>query len=182
MFSVPLYFQVTSNASNTAAGSHLFPAVLGNTVGGLLAGFCIQRTGRYKLITILATISSSVSYLLLILRWKGNTSLLESLEIIPGGFGTGLVASASFIALTSGLEHKNIAMATGGMYLASSVGMVTGIAASSAVQQGSLRVLLEERLSGPGTQKVSTLNLKDKWKRDRTNIMMADFCFRLLSR
>ena len=43
MFSVPLYFRATQGATNTAAGSHLFPAVLGNTAGGLIAGFTIQK-------------------------------------------------------------------------------------------------------------------------------------------
>lgn len=43
MFSIPLYFQVTQGASNTIAGAHLFPAVAGNAVGGLLAGAAIRR-------------------------------------------------------------------------------------------------------------------------------------------
>jgi hypothetical protein len=43
MFSVPLYFQVTEGASNTKAGSHLVPAVLGNTIGGLLTGYLIRK-------------------------------------------------------------------------------------------------------------------------------------------
>ena len=43
MFSVPLYFQVTTRASNTIAGAHLFPAVAGNAVGGMLSGWLIHR-------------------------------------------------------------------------------------------------------------------------------------------
>jgi len=43
MFSVPLYFQVTEGVSNTKAGSHLVPAVLGNTIGGLFTGFLIRE-------------------------------------------------------------------------------------------------------------------------------------------
>lgn len=43
MFAIPLYFQVTTRASNTVAGAHLFPAVAGNAVGGLLAGAFIKR-------------------------------------------------------------------------------------------------------------------------------------------
>lgn len=43
MFTVPLYFQVTQNASSTLAGAHLFPAVIGNTVGGIIAGVSIQK-------------------------------------------------------------------------------------------------------------------------------------------
>lgn len=43
MFSVPLYFQVTQRVSNTEAGAHLFPAVFGNTVAGILSGVVIQK-------------------------------------------------------------------------------------------------------------------------------------------
>jgi MFS family permease len=157
MYTVPLYFRATQGNSNTVAGTHLFPAVLGNTVGGLLAGFLIQHTGRYKSLTILATVSSSLAYGLLILRWHGNTSWLESLEIVPGGFGTGVAGSATFIAVTSGVEKGEIAMATGGMYLASAIGMVVGIAVSSAVQLGSLRDLLGTKLNSSESAKVASL-------------------------
>jgi formate/nitrite transporter FocA (FNT family) len=43
MFAIPLYFRVTTGASSTVAGAHLFPAFAGNAVGGLLAGAFIQR-------------------------------------------------------------------------------------------------------------------------------------------
>jgi hypothetical protein len=43
MFAVPLYFQITARASNSVAGAHLVPAVVGNAVGGLLAGVYIKR-------------------------------------------------------------------------------------------------------------------------------------------
>lgn len=46
MYSVPLYFQVTERASNTVAGAHLFPAVAGNAVGGILSGLIIKRFVR----------------------------------------------------------------------------------------------------------------------------------------
>lgn len=154
MFSVPLYFRVTANASNTAAGSHLFPAVLGNTAGGLLAGYTISKTGHYKILTIIATISSSITYLLLITRWHGRISLLESLEIIPGGFGTGMASASTFIALTASVAQGEMAVVTGGMYLASAIGMLVGLAVSSSVQVGTLRALLGSALVGPGSAEI----------------------------
>ncbi|KAK7755663.1 hypothetical protein SLS62_002274 [Diatrype stigma] len=47
MFSVPLYFQVTSRSSNAVAGAHLFPAVVGNAAGGILSGIWIRRYVDY---------------------------------------------------------------------------------------------------------------------------------------
>lgn len=44
MFTVPLYFQVTDRASASNAGAHLFPAVFGNAMGGLICGYIIRRS------------------------------------------------------------------------------------------------------------------------------------------
>jgi hypothetical protein len=41
------------------------------------------RSGRYKTLIILAVTLSSFSYLLLMLRWHGNTNIWESLYIFP---------------------------------------------------------------------------------------------------
>lgn len=43
MYSVPLYFQVTQRSSSTIAGAHLFPAVVGNTIGALAVGYLIKK-------------------------------------------------------------------------------------------------------------------------------------------
>lgn len=43
MFCVPLYFQVTERSSNTVAGAHLTPAVVGNALGTILSGALIKR-------------------------------------------------------------------------------------------------------------------------------------------
>lgn len=156
IFSVPLYYRITTDASNTQAGAYLFPSVLGNAVGGIIAGHVIRRMAKYKTLIILATISSCISYFILIVRWHGNISVWESLETFPGGFGMGVVGSGTFIALTASVEHKDIAMATGGMYLGSALGMMTGIAVSTSVQLTSLRWLLVERIQGPESEKASS--------------------------
>lgn len=43
MYTVPLYFQVTQDASTAVAGAHLFPAVTGVAVAGLLSGYLIKK-------------------------------------------------------------------------------------------------------------------------------------------
>ncbi|CZS97654.1 related to multidrug resistance protein fnx1 [Rhynchosporium agropyri] len=149
MFSIPLYFRATQNSSNTLAGTHLFPAVLGNTLGGLLSGFYISHTGRYKPISLLAALSSSLSYTLLILRWKGQCiTWLDSFDIVPGGFGTGIAFSAAFIALTASVKRRNMAVATSGLYLCSGLGFVLGVAGASSVQITTLRTLLGKAFAG----------------------------------
>ncbi|KAB5578076.1 major facilitator superfamily domain-containing protein [Coniochaeta sp. 2T2.1] len=150
MFSVPLYFQITGRTSNAEAGAHLFPAVAGNCLGGLLSGVFIKRSGRYKILCTFATISSSTCYLLLMLRWHGNTSWLESLYIMPGGFGTGIAQSALFVSLQAAVAAEHMAPAVSMMYLATRVCMMTGLVSSSATMRQFLRVGLNRRLDGLG--------------------------------
>ena len=150
MFAVPLYFQITANASSTVAGAHLVPAVVGNAIGGLISGAVIKKTGRYKALTLGATGVASLAYLLLILRWHGNTKWLESLYIFPGGFGSGIANSTLFISIQAALDPKFTAIAASTLYLASSIGMLGGMAGVSAVLQQSLRVNLDARLTDMG--------------------------------
>ncbi|PSN72115.1 MFS general substrate transporter [Corynespora cassiicola Philippines] len=158
MFAIPLYFQITARASNTVAGAHLFPAVVGNAIGGIISGMIIKRTGRYKVLTVAATLIASSGYVLLIVRWHGNTNWLESLYITPGGFGMGVAQSALFISIQAAIDPSHTAVAASTLYLASSVGMIGGMAGVNAVLQGSLRVALDRGLAGLG------ISDSKKWK------------------
>ncbi|MCJ1380110.1 hypothetical protein MMC17_003213 [Xylographa soralifera] len=148
MFTVPLYFQVTARASVTNAGVHLFPAVLGNAIGGLICGYIIRRTASYKVLTIAGTVTSSVAYVLLIFLWRGKTNIWESLYIGPGGFGTGVVLATTFVGLAAGVAESDMAIASTGLYLSANVGSLVGMSLASTVLQTSLRSTLKERLTG----------------------------------
>jgi hypothetical protein len=107
-----------------------------------------HRTGRYKLIAVIGALSSSTAYLLMMLRWRSHTSFLESLYIIPGGFGNGIALSASFIILTAGVEPCQAAIASSGLYLSSSIGMVGGLSVSTAILLSTLTKQLRISLKG----------------------------------
>lgn len=150
MFAVPLYFQVTTIASSTVAGAHLFPAVFGNVTDALMSGALIMRTGRYKALTLGATGIASLAYLLLVLRWHGHTNWLESLYIFPGGFVTGIASSTLFISIQAAPDPSFTSIAASTLYLVSSIGMLGGMAVVSATLQQSLRLNLDERLTHLG--------------------------------
>ncbi|KAF3102633.1 hypothetical protein TWF706_005271 [Orbilia oligospora] len=180
MYTVPRYFQITRNSSVTEAGAQLVPAVVGNVIGGLITGISVKRTGRYKLILVLAGIISTVASTLLILRWNGHTGFLESLYIFPGGFGMGLSQAASFVAMTAGLEKEHYAVATMGLYLSSSLGAVAGVSAVNVVLENVVRRILGQRLMGPGSEKIIEKAIKDvqyigKLKGDTREIVVSSY-------
>lgn len=155
MFSVPLYFQVVSEASNSAAGARLIPAFIGNTCGALISGFYIERTGRYKRLTLCASVVACAGYFTMIIRWGGKIHGWEALEIFPGGFGTGMTMASVFISLTSNMPHETIAVATSGLFLSGSLGTVLGVSISSSIQRAVLQYMLQSRVLAEDT-KVST--------------------------
>ncbi|KAF2434070.1 major facilitator superfamily transporter [Tothia fuscella] len=148
MFCVPVYFQVTQNASASLAGAHLFPAVGGNAIGSLITGMVIKRTGRYKILAVSATMVAGICYTLLILRWHGDTNWAESLYIIPGGFGSGMAESAIFIGLTASVDPSLHAIALSGLFQSTNIGVIGGLTASSAVLQAVLKRELDHTLTG----------------------------------
>lgn len=154
MFFVPLYFQITARASNTVAGAHLAPAVLGNAIGGLLTGYIIRKTGRFKLLATSAGLVGALCYALLIVRWKGDTNIWESFYIFPGGFGMGICGSVIFVAMTAAIEPRDIAMATSGLFQTLNISVAVGVTAVSSTLRFSLQSSLAERLTGPDAPRV----------------------------
>lgn len=148
MITVPLYFQVTAAASTSEAGAHLIPAFAGNTIGGLIAGFWIKRSGRYKPLTVLSPIMGVLCTITLLLVWDGHTSPWLSLLIFPGGLAMGILSSSAFVGLAAGVEEEGIAITTSGMFLAFNIGSIAGISGGSAVLQNVLRSSLGSALNG----------------------------------
>ncbi len=109
------------------------------------------RSGRYKALIIIAVTMSSFSYLLLMLRWHGNTNIWESLYIFPSGFGTGIAQSAVFISLQAVIQDpSHLAPAISFMYLSSTLAVTLGLPLGNAVMQTVLRRTLRARLLGLG--------------------------------
>lgn len=159
MLFIPLYFQVSSNSSPGEAGAYMIPSILGNTAGGLVTGALIKRYGRYKLLTVLSSVSAGLCFTLLMIFWRGSTPVWQSLFVFPGGLATGIAHSSVFVALAAGVGEKEMAIAGSGLYLCGSIGAVAGMSAASAAFQTTLRVALEKALDRsdiPNGREVST--------------------------
>ena len=97
---------------------------------------------------VAAPVFSSAGFLLLFLRWKGATSIAESLYITLAGIGNGITMQAVFIFLSAGIKKSENAIAGGGFYLSSSLGEVTGMSCQSAMLQAMIRRIQSEKLGG----------------------------------
>jgi hypothetical protein len=43
MMIVPIFYRIVNGASNSSAGAHLLPTIVGNALGALLCGIIIRR-------------------------------------------------------------------------------------------------------------------------------------------
>ncbi|KAF5622581.1 major facilitator superfamily domain protein [Fusarium tjaetaba] len=120
-------YLVTHRATATEAGARLVPAVVGNAIGGLLAGTIIKRTGRFKFITSIACVFAASSYAMVWLFWDGTSRRWESLYIFPSGFGTGMLQAGAFVSMASCLEANQVAVATGGYFLFMNIGSTASL-------------------------------------------------------
>lgn len=147
-YAIPLYFQLAAKASVSQAGLRLVPSVVGNALGGILSGFLITRSGKYKLLTVFASIAATAAYTLVYFRWHGATSWADVWYTGFGGFGTGTIQSTTFIHLAASLEPSEMAIAGTDLYVAQSVFMLIGIQLAQTVLHAGLRVNLEDSLKG----------------------------------
>jgi hypothetical protein len=80
---------------------------------------------------------------------------MESLIVFFGGLGTGIMHSAVFIGLTSGVSEEEVAIAGSGLYLSGNIGAVTGVSGAAAVFQIGLQSALKSALNDvPDSSKV----------------------------
>jgi hypothetical protein len=75
----------------------------------------------------------------LLSTWRGHTPIWQAFFVFFGGFATGITQSAVFIDLAAGVEDSEIAIASSGLYLCGSIGMLSGITSASAIFGAALR-------------------------------------------
>lgn len=96
----------------------------------------------------------------MILRWRGDTSIWESLYIAPGGFGTGIILATTFVALAAGVDDAQMAIAGTGIYLSVNIGGLVGTSLASNVLHTTLETGLYTGLKDiPNRQTVCLNNL-----------------------
>ncbi|ATY62780.1 multidrug resistance [Cordyceps militaris] len=156
MFSVPVYFQVTRNASASRSGLCLVPAIAGNAAGALLTGRYIRKTRRFRPVLFAAGPMACLSYVLVLLWWNGGSgeAAWEALCTVPGGAATGMATSAAFVSMTAFLRPKHMATATGIFFLVNSMGSSLGVSVGNLVTQSLFGKYLRARLRGEDSLEV----------------------------
>lgn len=148
VYGIPIYFQVAGNEDVAKAGSRIVPVVVGNAIGTITGGYMINRTGHYKIQTLVGQSTSILCFTLMALRWHGRTNWAESLYVSLAGFGIGTTQSTSFMHLAARLENAEIAIASSIWFLSQSFGTLVGASLSTTLINSVLKHSLEQGLGG----------------------------------
>lgn len=157
LFYIPLYYQAVTSLSAGESGLRIVPAIVGGVSGSLFGGVMMQKTGKYKHLTVYAyslfTLGSIPIFLFT--GVAGTSAFVISAGLIAMGFGNGIGVTSTLIAVIATAGSEEQAVATAVSYLFRALGMVTGVSVSSMLVQASLRRELSRTLNGTDAEEAS---------------------------
>jgi hypothetical protein len=147
LFYIPIYLQVLGY-STIQTGLRFIPQALGAAVGTFIAGIIVKRTGRYYYLNVVAQALFVLGCALL------NTLNLDTPPWPPfifltlTGLGFGLSWISLLMGLLSSISNTQQGTAQSASWSLRTLGMVIGLAISSATFQKVLKENLETNLGG----------------------------------
>ncbi|ERS96025.1 hypothetical protein HMPREF1624_07561 [Sporothrix schenckii ATCC 58251] len=148
LFTLPLFFQVVLRDSATKAGARLAIPSLASPIGGLVAGVVMSRWGRLTtLVRVGAAFMVLGNGLVASLGFEGVAAWKYLVYIFPANLGQGIVFPGILFTSLATFEHNDHAVVASSVYLVRSLGMVWGVAITSAVLQTTLSLRLPQVLA-----------------------------------
>ncbi|MCO5588142.1 hypothetical protein L7F22_042097 [Adiantum nelumboides] len=146
IYNYPLYFQAVRLQSSSLAGLHLVPNSVALSIGSVLAGLWMRKTGRYYWLTFSNSLLMVVSAIAFLTITRSTPEWCTYAAIFPHGFGVTGVLTCTLLALINSVPRTQIAVATGMSYLFRTTGQVVGVATSGVILQAMLKKELQNRL------------------------------------
>ncbi|TGO14898.1 hypothetical protein BTUL_0047g00600 [Botrytis tulipae] len=184
IFYVPLYYQVRGE-STTASGMRLIPQSIGASVGSLGSGIIMNRTGKYKSISLITLTMLVVGTGLLATLDSNSPDWPIYVYLSLTGIGYGATLTTTLLAIISAVSHDHHSVITSASYAFRSTGSTIGITIASAVYQNILKSDLWEKFGDrPNAEEIigrirdsfDELNkLPEEWKEGVTESFMDAF-------
>jgi MFS family permease len=135
---MPLYFQSVKQASPLRSGVLLLPLIVVQAISEILAGFLIQRTGRYRESIWAGTLLMALGTgLYIIFGADTSIAVIVGLEII-GAPGPALLFQAPLVAIQSTVSQSDNAAATASLLFLRSIAMSLSVVVGGVVFQNSM--------------------------------------------
>jgi EmrB/QacA subfamily drug resistance transporter len=145
---LPVFLQLVTGASATAAGLLLTPMMGGMIASSVVSGRLITRTGRYRRYPLLGTLLMAGALGLLATMDVATTRLEAGLFMGVLGIGIGLVMQNLVLVAQNDVGAQDLGAATATVNFTRSLGGSIGTAVLGAVMSGALATRLQRRLPG----------------------------------
>ncbi|KAF9884866.1 hypothetical protein FE257_000933 [Aspergillus nanangensis] len=130
------YFIRVDNASSFEASLAYLPMAIGTSIGGIVSGLVIKRTGRTKPMILISLLVTLAGLTALLLAWRSSSSPWKRVYLIPLGAAPGLIFPCLFASMTSLCPEDALSICIGIFYLSQQLGFIVGPAAGTALVQG----------------------------------------------
>lgn len=151
-----MVLQAVRLESASKAGLHLIPNSIMLSIGSVMAGLYMRKTGYYHRYNVFSAALIVVSMSWILLLSPKTPEWITYAAVVPTGFGFASVLTCTLLALINTVPRSEIAVATGVSYLFRTTGQVVGVAVSGAILQNSLKHELRKRIKGPGAEELIT--------------------------
>ncbi|WP_100488489.1 MFS transporter [Sporolactobacillus pectinivorans] len=119
---VPLYLQSVLGFSASLAGDFLTPMMISMVVAMLIGGIVVEKTGKYKLQTILGIVITGIGAFLLTGLTVTTANLNVVLDLAIFGFGAGLAIPVFTSIAQSSFPESQMGAVTAGIQLFKNLG------------------------------------------------------------
>lgn len=144
IFYIPLYLQVRGDSS-TGAGLKMLPSPVGISVGSLVAGYFMKKTGRYVELGIGSLVMIILGVGMFNTQGESTPGWVTMIAFFFTGGGYGAMLTTTLLACIAAVDHSQQAVITSATYLARSLGGTIGITVGSAIYQNILSSRLWQR-------------------------------------
>ena len=144
---LPVYYQVVRGISATASGYSMWPLLLGLIGTSVGAGILMSRTGRYKLMLLIATAVLIVGTFLLTHLTASTPTPVLWLWLALVGLGIGPSMSIYTVVVQNAAPPERLGTATSTLTFLRQVGGAVGLAVAGTMFSQSLTTQLPKQLS-----------------------------------
>jgi EmrB/QacA subfamily drug resistance transporter len=147
---IPLYYQVVKDISATASGYSMWPLLVGLISTSVGAGFYLTRTGRYKVLLVIALAVLVLGSWLLTHLSPTSTDAEIWLWLGLAGLGLGPSMSVFTVVVQNAAPPERLGTATSTLTFLRQVGGAIGLAVAGTVFSQSLSTQLSTQLRASG--------------------------------
>lgn len=146
MFYVPIYFSSVLNLSATQSGARLLPNFFFLSLGSVLAGYYMKKTGKYFRLNVFVETLLVLGMINVFTIHSTSGLLRQYTLLVPSGFAYAAMLTITLLSLIAAVPMKYQACTTSIQYTFRATGSTLGISVASAIFQNILKAKVPEKV------------------------------------